>query len=203
MASFGGDIDLLAGTIGSQLIAIKNDKGQDVQGVFVPLSYNQMKVYQDKNGKNHATIAFNMWPASQGIVNFWKSRRLQAGEEISAYSIPSHRLELNLTQEYRQKLLERAKAVVLEQHKDDWTTPEQQDEKQNKELRNLMYSYLPSDLCTSVWMHQPKMQPGGSAAPAAVAPATTTAATAWTPNFGADGNMSGGANIPDNSDLPF
>lgn len=203
MASFGGDIDLLAGTIGSQLVTIKNEKGQDIQGVFVPISYNQMKVYRDRNGKDHASIAFNMWPASQGIVNFWKSRRLQAGEEINAYSIPTHRLELNLTQEYRQKLLERAKAVVLEQHKKDWTTPEQQDEKQNKELRNLMYSYLPADLSSSVWMHQPKNQPGGSAAPQVTAPATIVAATAWRPNFDENGNMSGGTSIPENSDLPF
>lgn len=202
MATFGGDIDLLAGTIGSQLIAIKNDKGQDIQGVFIPITYNQMKVYRDKSGKDHASIAFNMWPASQGIVNYWKTRRLQAGEEINAYSVPSHRLELNLSQEYRQKLMERAKAIILEQHKEDWNTPELQDEKQNKELRNLIYSYLPADLCSSVWMHQPKTQPGGSAAPAAVAPAT--AATAWRPTFDENGNMnSGGTSIPQNSDLPF
>lgn len=203
MASFGGDIDLLAGTIGSQFITIKNEKGQDIQGVFIPISYNQMKVYRDKKGKDHASIAFNMWPASKGIVEFWKSRRLQAGEQITPYSVPTHRLELNLSQEYRLKLMERAKAIILEQHKEDWNTPESQDEKQNGELEDLIYSYLPADLCASVWMKQPKIQPGGSAAPQQVAQSTSVAATAWRPDFDANGNMAGGSDIPQDSDLPF
>lgn len=202
MASFGGDLDLLS-MIGAQLISVKNEQGKDVQGVFVPISYNQMRVFQDKQGKAHATFRFNMWPASNGIVEYWKRQRLTSNEAITAYNIPTHRLELSLTDEYKKKLLNRAKVVALEQHKEDWTTPEQQDEKQNRDLRNLIYSFMPSDLCSSVWMHQPKNQPGGSAVPQLLPQTASADAIAWKPNFGADGNMAGGSQIPDNSDLPF
>lgn len=202
MASFGGDFDLL-GMIGAQLIAVKDDNGKETQGIFVPINYNQVKVFRDNKGKDHATFKFNMWPVSKGIEDWWKKQRMIAGVPVTAYNVPTHRIELNLTDEYRQKLAQRAKAVALEQHKEDWTTPEQQDEHTNKDLNNLMYRMSHYDLCSSVWMHEPKSQMGGASAPQPMAQAASVSTTTWRPNFDANGNMSGGSDVPDNSDLPF
>lgn len=98
--------------------------------------------------------------------------------------------------------MERAKLAILAQHKDDWNTSELQDENQNRELKNAIYRMVHQDLCSSVWMHEPKSNVGGYGVPsAAQSVAAAPTSQAWTPNFDADGNMSGGSNAPD--DLPF
>lgn len=200
MASFGCEIDLM-GMVGAQYAIIKDEKtGKNVPCVCIPVAWNEMNCWQDNKQKQHAGVKINMWPVSKGIADWWKQKRITAGEQITMYNIPTHRIELNLSDEYRQKLAVRAKQVLLEQHKDDWTMPEQQNEATNKELHDQIYSMTHFDLCSSVWMRQPKNQPTGAPMPQAAAAPTATA-TAWRPNFDADGNMAGGAAAPD--DLPF
>lgn len=201
MASFGCELDLM-GMIGAQYATIKDAKtGKDLPCVCIPVGYNEIHCWQDKQGVQHAGVKINMWPVSKGIADWWRQKRVTAGEQITMYNIPTHRVELNLSDEYRQKLANRAKQVLLEQHKEDWNTPELQNENSNKDLSNQMYRMSHYDLCSSVWMHQPKNQPMGGAPMPQAAAAPVAQATAWTPNFDADGNMAGGAAAPD--DLPF
>lgn len=187
--------------IGAQYAIIKDEKtGKNIPCVCIPIAYNEIKCSQDKKGVAYANVKISMWPVNKGIADWWKTQRLTAGEQITAYNIPTHRIELNLSEEYQQKLAARAKSVLLEQHKNDWTTPELQNEATNKELHDYIYRMSHYDLCSSVWMHQPKNSYSGAPMPqAAAAPVATC--TTWQPNFDADGNMAGGAAAPD--DLPF
>lgn len=201
MASFGFDLDLL-GFVRSSLVAIKDETtGKDIPCVCIPVAFNQIRVFKDKHDKNHATVKCNMWPVSRGIADYWKSQRSQLGEEVTPFNIPTHRIELGLPDEYRNRMAAQAKKIILAQHAKDWTTPELQDENQNVELRNTIYRMTHFDLCSSVWMHKPK-----SLAPASVAPSVEVgkgASTAWTPAFDENGNVIGGSKIPEDSDLPF
>lgn len=201
MASFSGELDLM-GFMGAKLLQGIDPDKKDRAYICIPVQMNEMSTRQDKNGKVHVSAKFNMWPVSKGIADWWKGQRTQAGVNITQFNIPTHRIELGFSEEYRKRLMERAKLAILAQHKDDWNTSELQDENQNRELKNAIYRMVHQDLCSSVWMHEPKSNVGGYGVPsAAQSVAAAPTSQAWTPNFDADGNMSGGSNAPD--DLPF
>lgn len=203
MASFGGGLDLLA-FLGTKLLTGLDSDKPNRGYICIPVDMNKISLYNDKNGVCHAEAKFNMWPASKGIVDWWRKQRITAGEAITVYNVPSHRIEINYPEEYQQKLMQGAKAKYIAEHPEECATPEMQDENQNKNLRNYMYNFAHRDLCASVWMHQPKNQVGGSAAPAPqpMQQVSQGQAQVWTPNFNAaPGEMSGGSDGVD--DLPF
>lgn len=183
MATFGGKLDLMA-LFGAKLLEGIDSDAPKRGYICIPLDMNQIHVNVDKKGETHANMDIFMGPASEGIVKWWEKNRIQAGEPITVYNIPSHRISLSLTQEYREKLVDRAKALYFSQHPD--LNPDTLTEQQKQELKAFVGMKSNITLCTSMWMHEPKGQLAGAPAPKAQAAAPTT----WKPStqLDADGN---------------
>lgn len=201
--SFGGELDLMK-CPKAMLRVVEDGNGNKYNCVCIPVDFSQIKVMESKDhASTHAYLRFSMWPLGTGLINWWKQQCSMAGKEISDKTIPTHRIEINYSAEYRQKLHDRAKQVILEQQKDVWTTPETQDENKNKELKNMIYRMTHVDLCTSVWRYG-AMAVGGvgySPAVSSTPVAPDAPSQVWDTNFDANGNMIGGSAASDN--LPF
>lgn len=197
MATFSGQLDLMA-LIGAKLLEGIDSDAPKRAYICIPLDWNQIKVSVDKQGTTHVNMDIYMGPASKGIVKWWEKNRIQAGEPITVYNVPSHRISLSLTQEYREKLVDRAKALYFAQHSD--LNPDTLTEQQQQELKAFVGNKSNITLCSSVWMHEPKGQLADSPVPKAQAAAPMT----WKPStqLDADGNpLQTSGNNED--DLPF
>ena len=155
MATFSGQLDLMA-LIGAKLLEGIDSDAPKRGYICIPLDWNQIKVNVDKRGSTHANMDIYMGPASEGIVKWWEKNRIQAGEPITVYNIPSHRISLSLTQEYREQLADRAKALYFAQHSE--LNPDTLTEQQKQELKAFVGMKSNITLCTSMWMHEPKGQ---------------------------------------------
>ena len=204
MASYYSEANLLA-AVGSFIAQGLKGKEDKRLYVCIPVDLNEIRVYKDRQGRDAAGMKINMWPAKQGITNYWKSRLTQEGKPITMYNVPTHCMEVGLSKERQELYAKVAKQKLLELHKQDWTTPEQQDENQNKEIRNYMYACSRPELSPSVWMREPKQQNDGAAPyqPSNVQQATQTASE-WHPEFDEHGNLINSGNMTDApNDLPF
>lgn len=158
MSSFYGTIDLAA-CKGAKLCSGINEENPKQNFVCIPIDWNEIQVREDSNTPSgyRANMKINMWAATDRFRQACIDNRLKRGESVDGYNPPSHTIEVGLTQAFLEKAKASAKKRILSEHS-EWSTPEQQDEQQNHELRNMIYNAVRLSL-GSMYASIPKNAP--------------------------------------------
>ena len=116
MASFNGNIDLLALNGAKVLVGIDEKKKQRPY-VCIPLDVNEIRVETSKNdaSKTQAKLRVNVWPFNEAYKN--KIRQSAAERGDTNISVPTHEMLLSFSVEYV-KAVAKAFPKLVEQVKD-------------------------------------------------------------------------------------
>lgn len=130
--NFYGTIDLLK-LKGAKLLSGLDEKNPRMNFVCIPIvNYSGVSLQQGHDGQGfRAQLQVNLWSLPDSYRQKAIQNRMSRGEDVSTYNPPSHSLEVNYKQDFREKAMEAARKRILREHPDWENNPEHAQELKN------------------------------------------------------------------------